>query len=73
MNTTSQAHAEVSAMNQAYSAGSRGGNGSLTVLGADVCPTCRYTNVPVMVNALGLDSIPVNERSTGLAFNIGKR
>jgi len=73
MDTTSGAHAEISAMQQAYAHGESGGSGSLTVLGAKVCNTCRYCNIPKATTALDLGSVTVHESKTNKNFTIPGR
>ena len=73
MDTTSGAHAEISAMRQAYAHGESGGSGSLTVLGEKVCNTCRYCNIPKATTALGLGSVTVHESKTNKNFTIPGR
>ena len=66
--TTSGAHAEISAMNQALMAGNRGGDGELTVLGQNICSGCRNTNIRTMASALNLSNLTVNEVHSGNTY-----
>ena len=60
-------HAEIDAMMQAHDRGIRGGTGTLTVEGKEICPYCKRS-LKNIAKALGLDKLIINEKATGNTY-----
>nr|WP_284504149.1 RHS repeat-associated core domain-containing protein [Caballeronia sp. ATUFL_F2_KS9A] len=60
-------HAEIDAMLQAHDEGLRGGKGTLTIEGKEICSFCKRS-LKNMAQHLGLDELTIHEKATGKIY-----